>query len=339
MPVGSTPHCSVQVPGFGNHGCFTPVRRLYPLPVRQASALPTASSRPHLAAGAVAAQLALPLAGYAEDLHLQESAPCRAHHKKPRVCRGVFAPLDFRAPLSAAERTAALAGALRTLLRFVDPQRAASHLKAVEGLNRALRLGLRHIDEAEATRFAGLAVVDELHRFDFSMALEQSLHVLFGGGKGEVPHVDRRHPSVSLLNRRTAASRTRRSHVPREQSNRSRLQGTRSAVFSQCAALGPAACTCVRARIEERGRAETKSTNSNKGTQSTADTNARSMLLPAFPLSKPRVAPRRSVLLHKSGARSPHMPGAGVAPRGGRGAILRGRSCRYLPGTGMRPRL
>src|SRR6516165_10989617 len=91
------------------------------------------------------------------------------------------------------------------------------------------------------------------------MALEQSLHVLFGGGKGEVPHVDRRHPSVSLLNRRTAASRTRRSHVPREQSNRSRLQGTRSAVFSQCAALGPAACTCVRARMRGAGR-EMKST-------------------------------------------------------------------------------
>src|ERR1700746_3756420 len=31
--------------------------------------------------GAVAAQLTSPLAGYVEDLHLQESAPCRAHNE------------------------------------------------------------------------------------------------------------------------------------------------------------------------------------------------------------------------------------------------------------------
>jgi hypothetical protein len=31
----------------------------------------------------LAVQLTLPLAGYVEDLHLQVSAPCRAHQKKP----------------------------------------------------------------------------------------------------------------------------------------------------------------------------------------------------------------------------------------------------------------
>src|ERR1700731_1986683 len=89
MPVGSTPHRSVQVPGFDDHRHLTPMRRLYPLPVRQASALPTASSRPHLAAGAVAAQLTLPLAGCVEDLRLQVSAPCRAHNKKRPLDRGL----------------------------------------------------------------------------------------------------------------------------------------------------------------------------------------------------------------------------------------------------------
>ncbi len=40
--------------GFCGRLGLTPMGRLYPLPVRQASALPTASSRPHLAVGAVA---------------------------------------------------------------------------------------------------------------------------------------------------------------------------------------------------------------------------------------------------------------------------------------------
>jgi len=79
MPVGYTPLRSVQELGFDSLCNLTPMRRLYPLPVRQASALPTASSRPHLAVSAVAAQLTLPLAGCVEDFHLQESAPCRAH--------------------------------------------------------------------------------------------------------------------------------------------------------------------------------------------------------------------------------------------------------------------
>jgi len=44
MPVGSTVRRSVQVSGFTNIGLLTPPPRLYPLPVRQASALPSASS-------------------------------------------------------------------------------------------------------------------------------------------------------------------------------------------------------------------------------------------------------------------------------------------------------
>ena len=54
----------------------------YPLPVRQASALPSASSRFAVARDILAVQLTLPLAGRVEDFHLQVSAPCRAHQKK-----------------------------------------------------------------------------------------------------------------------------------------------------------------------------------------------------------------------------------------------------------------
>src|SRR5215471_20490453 len=82
MPVGSTSQRSVQELGFASIGLLTPLRRLYPLPVRRASALPTASSRFHLTMDTLALQLTLPLAGRVEDFHLQVSAPCRAHKKE-----------------------------------------------------------------------------------------------------------------------------------------------------------------------------------------------------------------------------------------------------------------
>lgn len=55
----------------------------YPLPVRQASALPSASSRFPVTQNTLAVQLTLPLVGRVEDFHLQVSAPCRAHKERP----------------------------------------------------------------------------------------------------------------------------------------------------------------------------------------------------------------------------------------------------------------
>jgi len=54
----------------------------YPLPVRQASALPSASFRFAVARDTLAVQLTLPLVGLVENFHLPVGAPCRAHHKK-----------------------------------------------------------------------------------------------------------------------------------------------------------------------------------------------------------------------------------------------------------------
>ena len=86
MPVGSTPQRPVQVSGFDDIYRLTPLRRLYPLPVRQASALPSASSGFAVARDTLAVRLTLPLAGCVEDFHLQVRAPCRAHQKKaPQV--------------------------------------------------------------------------------------------------------------------------------------------------------------------------------------------------------------------------------------------------------------
>src|SRR5580704_10604203 len=83
MSVGSTPRPSVQVLGFACIRLLTRSRRLYPLAVRQTSALPTASSGFHLTVDTLVVQLTLPLAGCVEDLHLQVSAPCRAHGFQP----------------------------------------------------------------------------------------------------------------------------------------------------------------------------------------------------------------------------------------------------------------
>ena len=62
----------------------------YPLPVRQTSALPSASSRFPVAQNTLAVRLTLPLAGRVEDFHLQVSAPCRAHQRKAPQMRGFF---------------------------------------------------------------------------------------------------------------------------------------------------------------------------------------------------------------------------------------------------------
>src|ERR1039457_4873613 len=53
----------------------------YPLPVRQSSALPSASFRFAVARDTLAVRLTLPLVGRVEDFHLQMSAPCRAHNE------------------------------------------------------------------------------------------------------------------------------------------------------------------------------------------------------------------------------------------------------------------
>ncbi len=63
----------------------------YAISVRQASALPAASFRFHLAVDTLAVRLTVPPVGSVEDLHLQVSAPCRAHMTiGPH--NGLFAP-------------------------------------------------------------------------------------------------------------------------------------------------------------------------------------------------------------------------------------------------------
>jgi len=90
MRVGSTSSRSVHVPGFASFGLLTPQRRLDPLPVCRASASPPASFRLPVARETLAVQLTFPRVGYVEDLHLQVSAPCRAHRKEKPAGRRVL---------------------------------------------------------------------------------------------------------------------------------------------------------------------------------------------------------------------------------------------------------
>src|ERR1700687_5783818 len=60
----------------------------YPLPVRQASALLSASFRFAVARDTLAVPLTLPLVGRVKDFHLQVSAPCGRTIKTPRQDRG-----------------------------------------------------------------------------------------------------------------------------------------------------------------------------------------------------------------------------------------------------------
>src|SRR5437762_3557554 len=87
MPVGYTSQRSVQVSGFTDICLLPRCAASYPLPVRQASALPSASSGFAVARDTLAVRLTLLLAECVEDFHLQVRAPCRAHQQKTRSAR------------------------------------------------------------------------------------------------------------------------------------------------------------------------------------------------------------------------------------------------------------
>jgi len=79
MPAASTFKLSVQVSDFEDICLLIQLARLYAVSVRQASALPAASFRFHLAMDTLAVRLTIPPVGLVEDFHLQVRAPCRAH--------------------------------------------------------------------------------------------------------------------------------------------------------------------------------------------------------------------------------------------------------------------
>jgi hypothetical protein len=100
---------------------------------------------------------------------------------------------------TATRTTAAAAAATLTFLSFIDTQRTTAHVFAVQGLNSTLRIGARHLHEAEATRTARFAIVDQRDGLDCSVLLEQLPHLSFIRRERQVTHINLRHTvTVSL---------------------------------------------------------------------------------------------------------------------------------------------
>jgi hypothetical protein len=89
----------------------------YAISVRQASALPAASFRSHLAMGTLAVRLIIPPVGLIENLHLQVSAPCRAHDKKSPAFAGLSHSQQWRNGLHHATHAAHIGHAWAIFLR------------------------------------------------------------------------------------------------------------------------------------------------------------------------------------------------------------------------------
>ena len=76
-----------------------------------------------------------------------------------------------------------------TILRFADLQRTTFEVGAVECLHRTRCIAVGHFDETEATRAAGIAIVDQCNLVDRAMRGEQRADSVFGGGKGKISNV------------------------------------------------------------------------------------------------------------------------------------------------------
>lgn len=99
---------------------------------------------------------------------------------------------DFRESILVAARSAALAAttaATLALLGLADFQRTAVEVLAVERLGGAGGIGARHFHETEATRAAGIAVVDQSDLFNGSMGCEEGANRIFGGREGKISNV------------------------------------------------------------------------------------------------------------------------------------------------------
>src|SRR5690606_21227205 len=136
----------------------------------------------------------------------------RAQRKSPERLR-VRGPLGKQRsaglPASAAATAAAAwaAPAALAFLCFVHAQRTSPHLLAVQRLDGALRVGARHLNETEAARPAGLAIVDQGNGFHRAVLLEQLTHLGLIRRKRQVAHIDLCHgDTVSLLKKAPSAT-------------------------------------------------------------------------------------------------------------------------------------
>jgi len=91
-----------------------------------------------------------------------------------------------------------MARAVGLRLGFVHLQRATVHLVAIEALDGAGGVRIRHLDEAEAARTTGVTVVDQGDGLDGAVRREQRADGGLVGRERKVSNVDLAHLVYSL---------------------------------------------------------------------------------------------------------------------------------------------
>jgi hypothetical protein len=87
----------------------------------------------------------------------------------------------------------------RTLLRLVNTERTAAHVFAVQRLDGTSSICTRHFYEAETTRTAGFAIINERDRFHGAMGFKQLAHLTFVCRKRQVTNIDLSHINTVSL--------------------------------------------------------------------------------------------------------------------------------------------
>jgi hypothetical protein len=97
------------------------------------------------------------------------------------------------AEATTATRTAATATGAGLVLRFIDAQGTTVHGVAVERLDGAGSVSLRHFHETEAARAASLAISGQRDRLDGAVLRKQRAHIGFARRERQVAYINLRH--------------------------------------------------------------------------------------------------------------------------------------------------
>src|SRR6185312_5913678 len=117
------------------------------------------------------------------------------------------------------EPTSSVAGAAAArafaFLRFVDLEGATVEVLAVQRLHGTGGIRGGHLNEAEATRTAGVAVVDQRKLLDGAVGRKQVAYCVFGRREGKVADVEFCHERVSQIEGKEMNERAARSTASR----------------------------------------------------------------------------------------------------------------------------
>ncbi len=93
----------------------------------------------------------------------------------------------------ATEASAPSATTTTTILGFIDPKVASTHLRSVDGVHRLQSGVVIHLDETKPAGTAGFAIVDQTDGVHGAVLGEQLLDFVVGCGKGQIAHVQFLH--------------------------------------------------------------------------------------------------------------------------------------------------